>query len=175
MTCPNLPDRGTRSEGGIDAAVAATETRVLLRLRVPGPVRDPTSSRVPPAAGMILLRILRPTGTPVAESVAISVTKQTESPPPVDVNIVTLTHHARLLAHGLPWMTGVIEVVARVWGNARRPRRNTTLGWKGRRTNGSPPRSERGSRLSKIVTRGISRSHPRMVFGSKVHRRFPFF
>ena len=45
-----------------------------------------------------------------------------------------------------------------------------TPGWRGRRTNASQPRSEGGSRLSEIDISGISRNHPKMVFGSKVRR-----
>ena len=48
------------------------------------------------------------------------------------------------------------------------------LGWRGKRSNGSQPRNEGGSRLSKIGISGISRSHPRMAFGSKVRGCLPF-
>lgn len=94
---------------------------------------------------------------------------------PVNVTIATLTLRVRLLVHDLPWTEGMMEVVTQAEWSARRLRRNTMLGWRGRRTNASQPRSEGGSRFSEIGIRGILRNHPRMVFGLKACDGFPSF
>jgi len=99
---------------------------VLVHHPIPAPAQDP-------------LRVPRTTDTTaLVETNVISATNRLENPPPANATIITLT----LLARALPKAVRMAEVVVPVWGNAKRPRRNTTLGWRGRRTNGSQPRSE---------------------------------
>lgn len=113
MTFPIALDRaiGTRSEEGIDTTTTAIKTLgaglVLVCLRAPAP------AQVPPATGMILLRIPRALETIVAEAVVVSGTKQTESPP-ANETVVTLTPRVRLLDRALLWTLGMIKVVIRM-------------------------------------------------------------
>ena len=113
MTCTNVLDRaiGTRSEEDIDTTTTAIKALgaglVLVHLHLPTP------AQVLPVAGMILLRIPRAADTTVAEVVAVSGTKQIESPP-ANETIVKLTPRVRLLAHDLLWTLGMIEVVIRL-------------------------------------------------------------
>jgi len=76
--------------------------------------RAPTFAQGPTAAAKMMLRIPRVIDTTVAKIVAVSVTKQTEDPPPANVTIATLTFHARLLAHGLLWTMGTTRILVRV-------------------------------------------------------------
>lgn len=162
MIRPNVPGRSisTISEEGSNTVTTAVVTLgaglACVRLRVP--------AQVPAATEMMLFRIPGATNATVAKTVAVSAAKQTRNHPPVIVTIVTQALHVRSPAHSLLWTM----TVSWMWGNARKLRRNTTLGWRGRRTSGSQPRSEGGLRLSTIGISGISRNHPRMAFGSKV-------
>jgi len=171
MICPTVPGRSinTRSEEGTDTVTTAIKTLgaglapVRLRVRVPAP------HQVPTAAGMIPSRAPTAKNTTVAKTAAVSATKH----PPANARvIVTQTLRVPFLAHGLLWTMGTISWAR---GSARKPRRSMTLGWRGRRTNGSQPRSEGGLRLSVIDISGILRNHPRTAFGSKVRSRcLPF-
>ena len=109
---------------------------VLVHHPVPSLVRNPAPAQAPPAGGTSHLR--RTTDTTALGAILVSATKRTKKPPPANVIIVTPT----LPARALPRTVRMIEVVAPVWENARRLKRNTTLGWRGRRTNGSQPKSE---------------------------------
>lgn len=123
MTHPNVPDRGT-SEEGMDTVMTAVETHgaSLHLARVLVPVRATL------VVGMMMRRVLRATNATVAEAIAVSATKQTEKPPPVNVIIGTKTFRGRLLAPGLLWMMRMMEVSIQVQENARKLKRNTTLG-----------------------------------------------
>ena len=141
-TRPNVPDRGTdaRSERGPDMTTIATEILAAGPVLVHRPVRDPAPAPAPPVVGMGPFRAPRTTDTAVVATIVVSATKLTENPPPANVIITTPTPTPP--APALQKAVRTIEAVVPVWENARRPKRNTTLGWRGRRTNGSQPKSE---------------------------------
>ena len=115
MTRTNAPDRGTNIRGEEGTVTVTTAIRALgaglapVRLRP----RAPTFAQGPTAAATMMLRIPRVIDTTVAQTAAVSVTKQTEDPP-ANVTIATPTSHARLLPHGLLWTMGTARTVVRV-------------------------------------------------------------